>query len=96
MAYNLDTGEVVDPFGGLADLNKKQIKAVGAPKERFREDYSRMLRAIRFAMQLDFKIESKTYSAIKKHITHINNKVAGERKVPYEVIAGEFLKSFDE
>ncbi len=96
MAWNVVTGEIVDPYGGLFDLDKKIIRAVGAPAERFAEDYSRMLRAIRFAMQLDFKIEMKTWAAVKKYIGKINDLAeSGERKVPYEVIASEFLKSFD-
>jgi len=96
MAWNVVSGEIVDPYGGLADLEKKIIRAVGEPKERFAEDYSRMLRAIRFAMQLDFKIETKTWEAVKKYIKKINELAEdGERKVPYEVIASEFLKAFD-
>jgi poly(A) polymerase/tRNA nucleotidyltransferase (CCA-adding enzyme) len=48
---------VVDPFGGLKDLNAKVIRAVGKPSERFAEDALRMLRAVRFAAQLNFRIE---------------------------------------
>jgi len=66
MALDLKTGELTDPFGGLNDLAAKVIKTVGEPKERFKEDYTRMLRAIRFSVQLYFKIESKTYSEIQK------------------------------
>jgi poly(A) polymerase len=95
MAWNILSADLTDPFGGMADLKKKVLRAVGEPARRFAEDYSRMLRAIRFAMQLDFKIETKTWAAVKKYIRHINDSVKGERKVPYEVIAAEFLKSFD-
>jgi len=49
------------------DLEKKLIKTVGNPKDRFSEDALRMLRAVRFAVQLNFKIEEKTKQAIKKH-----------------------------
>ncbi|MFA5133423.1 MAG: HDIG domain-containing metalloprotein [Patescibacteria group bacterium] len=95
MAWNILEERLADPFGGIADLKAKLIKTVGAPKERFGEDYSRMLRAIRFAIQLDFKIEDKTWNGIKKYISHINDMTeGGERKVPYEVISAEFLKSF--
>lgn len=56
----------VDPFGGLEDLKKKIIRAVGNPIERFQEDALRLMRAVRFSAQLDFEIEPKTASAIKK------------------------------
>lgn len=95
MAWNVLEKKLIDPCGGLRDLKNKIIKTVGSPKERFAEDYSRMLRAIRFAMQLDFKIERGTWAAIKKYIGRIDDLAATkERKVPYEVIASEFLKSF--
>ncbi len=102
--------KLIDPFGGLVDLKRKIIRAVGKPEERFKEDYSRMLRALRFACQHDFSVEEKTWLAIKKNIQHLNDiqrdvKMVGEvvfiepefvenRVVPYEVIAKEFLKSF--
>lgn len=95
MAWDILNKKLIDPFAGQKDLNKKIIKAVGKPEERFKEDYSRMLRAIRFACQLDFKIEKNTWSAIKKNIRHINDKIKEDWKVPREVISGEFLKSFD-
>jgi poly(A) polymerase len=86
--------ELIDPFGGKKDLEKKIIKAVGDPKERFKEDYSRMLRAIRFACQLDFSIEERTWEEILKNISHLNDVYQEKRVVPYETIAKEFLKSF--
>jgi len=102
--------QLIDPFNGRKDLENKIIRAVGKPEERFKEDYSRMLRAIRFACQLDFSIEEKTWQAIVKNISHLNDvhqevtmvsetvyaepEVLESRVVPYEVIAKEFLKSF--
>jgi poly(A) polymerase len=65
---------LIDPHGGLADLKKQKIRAVGKPEERFKEDYSRMLRAIRLACQLNFDIEPKTWKAIKKSIKNLNKK----------------------
>lgn len=59
--------QLVDPFGGLNDLKKKLIRAVGKPEERFQEDALRLMRAVRFAAQLDFDVEQKTADAIKKH-----------------------------
>ena len=58
---------IIDYFKGQEDLKKKIIRAVGNPEERFREDALRLLRAIRFAAQLNFKIEEKTYQAIKEN-----------------------------
>jgi poly(A) polymerase len=86
--------KVIDPFDGHGDLRKKIIRANGNPEQRFKEDYSRMLRGIRFACQFNFKIEEKTWRAIKKLMPHINDILNGERLVPYETIAKEFLKSF--
>jgi len=53
-----------DPFGGLMDLDKRLIRAVGNPEERFAEDALRLMRAVRFAAQLDFEIEKTTAEAI--------------------------------
>ncbi len=60
--------ELIDPFGGIQDLTGKTIKAVGNPEDRFQEDALRMMRAVRFMAQLDFKIEEKTEAAIRKHV----------------------------
>ncbi|MDR3240732.1 MAG: CCA tRNA nucleotidyltransferase [Lactobacillaceae bacterium] len=57
-------GEIIDIFDGLADLQNKTLRAVGKPEERFHEDALRMMRAVRFAAQLNFKIESNTKQAI--------------------------------
>ena len=84
---------LVDPFGGLDDLVKKTIRCVGKPEERFHEDYSRMLRAIRFACQLDFEIEPATWKAVMQHIKHLNREINGNRIVPSEVIAKELVKA---
>jgi poly(A) polymerase/tRNA nucleotidyltransferase (CCA-adding enzyme) len=65
MALNISTGELIDPFDGLTDLQNKTIKTVGEPKARFSEDYTRLIRAIRFSTQLYFKIDQPTYLAIQ-------------------------------
>jgi len=70
--------EIVDLFGGQADIQKKIIQAVGNADERFGEDALRMMRAIRFHAQLNFEIEEKTFEAIKKNSALINH-VALER-----------------
>lgn len=71
-------GQRKDPFGGFADLQSQIIKGVGDPVIRFSEDPLRMLRAIRFASQLDFTIEDCTYEAIKKCASLIRH-IAMER-----------------
>ncbi len=70
--------EIMDPFDGQKDLNKKVIKAVGDPNERFGEDALRMMRAIRIASQINFKIDENTFDAIKTNATLIN-KISKER-----------------
>ena len=64
MAYN-DTDRLVDPFGGMKDLNGHLIRCVGDPMERFSEDALRILRAVRFSAQSAFPIEDKTAAAIR-------------------------------
>ncbi|WP_157729521.1 CCA tRNA nucleotidyltransferase [Tumebacillus algifaecis] len=59
-------GTLHDPFDGQLDLLEKRIRAVGDPLLRFEEDALRMLRAIRFAVQLQFVIEEETLQAIRE------------------------------
>jgi len=60
-------GEVIDPFGGRADLESRLIRCVGEAERRFSEDALRMLRAARFAAQLGFAIERETLAAMEKN-----------------------------
>ncbi len=64
MAYN-DLAGLVDLYGGMEDLQKKSIRCVGNPKERFGEDALRILRAVRFSAQLGFGIEEETLRAVQ-------------------------------
>jgi poly(A) polymerase len=64
MFYDPLTDKVLDFVGGQKDLKDKIIRAVGDPKERFKEDKLRMIRAVRLSYQLKFKIEEKTEQAI--------------------------------
>ena len=66
IAADLETGDLVDPFGGQEDIKKKIIRTVGSPLERFDEDGLRPVRAVRFAGQLDFTIEESTLKAISE------------------------------
>ncbi len=59
LAYN--RYKLIDPFDGQQDINSKLIRAVGNPRQRFKEDPLRIMRAARFASQLDFRIQDDTY-----------------------------------
>lgn len=71
-AYN-DNDGLIDYFNGLSDLKNKIIRCVGDPDKRFTEDALRMLRAIRFSAQLNFKIEHNTLESIKRNSELIKN-----------------------
>ncbi len=77
MAYNEDFG-IVDRFNGLEDISNKLIRCVGDPDKRFEEDALRILRAIRFAAKLSFKIETDTLESIFRNSINIK-KVSAER-----------------
>jgi poly(A) polymerase len=64
-ARNAVTGEVLDLYGGAADLRAGVIRAVGEPVERFREDPLRILRGVRFASQLGFEVETGTRAGMR-------------------------------
>lgn len=64
--YNIQDFSVIDWVGGMEDLRKKIIRTIGDPERRFREDPVRMMRAVKFSSRLGFKIEKKTFAAMKK------------------------------
>lgn len=70
--------ELIDPYGGEKDLNKKLVKAVGDPNSRFKEDALRLLRAVRIATELEFKIEKETFKKIKEDANLIQH-ISAER-----------------
>jgi tRNA nucleotidyltransferase (CCA-adding enzyme) len=67
-----------DPFGGVADLQAGRIRAVGDPAARFREDYLRVLRALRFAARLGFDIEPATWGAARAAVDGLS-RLSAER-----------------
>jgi tRNA nucleotidyltransferase (CCA-adding enzyme) len=77
LAYSEKNG-VVDFHGGISDMEKKLIRAVGDPECRFDEDALRILRALRFSCTLGFDIEEKTKKAIKKQAQLLQN-ISAER-----------------
>ena len=78
-------GELLDPFDGISDLDKKRITTPLAPDKTFDDDPLRMMRAVRFAAQLDFRIDAATLSSMRTHASRISI-VAPER------VAVEFNK----
>ncbi|MFZ2635122.1 MAG: polynucleotide adenylyltransferase, partial [Rectinemataceae bacterium] len=85
MAWDILGRELVDPYGGQADLAAKTIRAVGNPEARFGEDGLRPLRALRFASQLDFSLDPDTFAAIPKALDRY-------RSVSAERVRDEFSK----
>lgn len=77
MAYHPEHG-LVDLFGGMEDINRKIIRCVGDPVERFTEDALRMLRAVRFSAQLGFTVEENTKAALTKMSGNLEH-VSAER-----------------
>lgn len=77
MAYNEKDG-LVDAFDGTGDLERGMIQCVGNPIDRFEEDALRMVRAVRFAAQLDFTIAGKTREAIRALAANLE-KISAER-----------------
>lgn len=65
IAYHPLRHEWRDPFDGSRDLDRRLVRAVGDPAQRFREDYLRILRAIRFAARFEFAIDPATWEAIQ-------------------------------
>ena len=83
MAFSLNSdnfGDLVDPFDGVADLENKLLKTPLNPDITYSDDPLRMMRAIRFATQLNFEIESKSLEAISKNKDRIKI-ISGERIV---------------
>jgi len=98
MAYSDRTG-LVDLFGGQEDLARRVIRCVGVPRERFREDALRILRALRFASVFDFSLDPETEEALRALAPTLEN-VAAER-IREELLkllcgpgAGRILRAF--
>src|SRR5437870_8909929 len=87
MFFDPENNEVIDFVGGRADLEAKLVRAIGDPAARFAEDRLRMLRAVRFATVLDYKIDNQTWDALVASAASINE-ISAER------IRDELLKIF--
>jgi putative nucleotidyltransferase with HDIG domain len=81
MVYDPIGDQLIDLVGGRRDLDNKLVRAIGTPRARFEEDRLRMIRAIRFAANLDFTVESETFAAmceLAPSITQISWERIGE------------------
>ena len=85
--YDLKEDKLIDLVKGLKDLENKKIRAVGEAEKRFKEDYLRMLRALRLAHQLNFKLDKEIKYALLKLSKHI-------RVISKERILDELMKMF--
>ena len=94
MAADLKRNTLIDPFGGLRDLEGGLLRAVGSPPLRFSEDRSRILRGLRLACQFHFQFEGETWAALQEAMRSINaRRDDGGFVVPRETIAKEFIKA---
>lgn len=87
MAYNSEEG-LIDPYCGYEDIQDRRIRCVGNPDDRFQEDGLRILRALRFSVQLGFKIELFTKRAMIENRSLLN-------KISFERINSEFVKMIE-
>jgi len=78
MFYDPVAEKVIDFVGGSADIEAKLVRAIGDPAQRFAEDRLRMLRAVRFATVLDYKIDNQTWDALLANAVSINE-ISAER-----------------
>src|SRR5450759_5457824 len=81
ISLNKETyGDFLDPFGGIDYLKNKIIRTPLEPDKTFSDDPLRMMRAVRFATQLNFTIEERTFNSIKENVERIKI-VSAERIV---------------
>ncbi len=85
IAYNVIENSILDINNGINDLNERKIKAIGIPSKRFDEDALRLVRACRFSAQLEFNIDSETYTAM-------SNTLGKLKDVSKERISDELIK----
>ena len=97
MMYDPIADRVIDLVGGREDLSRRLIRAIGNPRERFREDRLRMVRAVRFAASLGFAIEEDTFGAIQEQgttITQVSWERIGE-EITRILTEGEAKRGFE-
>ncbi len=87
--YNISDFSIIDYVGGMADLERRIIRTIGDPEERFQQDPARMIRVIRHAARTGFSIEDQTYQAILRHREEI-------KKCSPSRLRDEFLRELKE
>lgn len=85
IAYRLKDEKIVDLFDGIGDIEKKRLKTVGEPGERFAEDALRMMRAVRLSSELNFAIEAATVQSIIENAPNLG-------RISTERITEEFIR----
>jgi tRNA nucleotidyltransferase (CCA-adding enzyme) len=85
IAYNISKGHILDPYKGQVDIEKRTIRAVGDPNERFKEDALRIMRAVRLSAELHFSIDPVTEEALKADASWLD-------RVSRERIRDEFMR----
>ena len=85
--YNIDDFSIWDYTGGVRDVDRRRLVLIGDADKRLKEDPVRMLRAVRFAAKLDFRIDKSVVEAIKHNLKYLKN-------VPAARLFDEFLKLF--
>lgn len=95
--YNPINHELLDFYGGLYDLHAQCIKVIGNTDERFKEDPVRILRVLRFAAKLNFKIDKKVDASIKKHIDYMGSVVPARKydEINKFFLTGHGYRSFE-
>ncbi len=88
IAYHPERGNWLDPFDGCSDIERGVIRAVGDPAARFREDYLRILRALRFSARFDAAIEPATWHAMQAN-------VEGLRSLSAERVRAEWFRGLE-
>lgn len=89
IAVDLKTGDVIDPFGGIEDIEQKLLRCVGTASVRFREDYLRLVRAMRFAICKGFDLDDEIKFCLNDTVI-----MSGLKKVSTERIYDELFKCF--
>jgi tRNA nucleotidyltransferase (CCA-adding enzyme) len=85
MAFSVSSKQLIDPLNGVRDLERERVRTCGSPTERFSEDPLRLLRFVRFAVQLHFALDEKSASVAKSQADNL-------AKVSVERIRDEFVK----